>query len=210
MVASAKLRSITAQLQKYETSINVFKLRFNGYPGDMPNATSFWPGETTNGNGDGRYWTYAAVSEGYAAWDQLSLEGMISGTYSGISGPEHTIDHTVIGTNIPALEADKSLGISIRPGYVPGNANWFATEYGEGILTAGSEVANYWNAGRSFTPLQAYQIDQKIDSSNSPAKGKIRSLRDNCTNGADMNDLDAEYNFSNTGEVCNLFYVLNL
>ena len=42
LIRAAELRSITAQQQRFVTSINAFRDKYFALPGDMTNAQSFW------------------------------------------------------------------------------------------------------------------------------------------------------------------------
>lgn len=52
LVTQAKFRAIVNDFNKYNVAVNAFMLEYNEKPGDMANATSFWPGLTNNGNGN--------------------------------------------------------------------------------------------------------------------------------------------------------------
>ena len=72
LIRNAQLQSIIKDAQGYQAAIRAFQLRYKAFPGDMDDATDYWPGETTNGNGDGRI-TYNTWVESLPAWQQLSF-----------------------------------------------------------------------------------------------------------------------------------------
>lgn len=62
LIKQAELKSIMQQVVDYRTSVHNFRGKYYSWPGDMPNATSFWgtgvagicPDNLCNGNGDDR------------------------------------------------------------------------------------------------------------------------------------------------------------
>jgi prepilin-type N-terminal cleavage/methylation domain-containing protein len=101
LILQAQLRSLMQQIERYKTAAMTFRGKYYALPGDMPNATSFWPadpacggngvrpymatsdGMTCNGNGDGiiygSYW-----AEQHLFWQHLSLAGLIQdGPFTG-------------------------------------------------------------------------------------------------------------------------------
>lgn len=53
LIYSARLRSIIKETYLYQTALNAFYAKYKALPGDMDNAELFWPGQTSNGNGNG-------------------------------------------------------------------------------------------------------------------------------------------------------------
>jgi len=84
LVNQAKLRNVINDINKYNVAINAFILEYNASPGDILNATSYWPGLTNNGNGNGDInCTDTNPEEIALAWQHLSLANLISGNFSG-------------------------------------------------------------------------------------------------------------------------------
>ncbi len=94
LVHSSKIQSIILDTRKIEVAVATFLYSYEYYPGDLPNAEEYWPGLTTNGDGDGRIGTIFALNhnmpewqkfmtnsgaEGDQAWDQLKLAGLLVG-----------------------------------------------------------------------------------------------------------------------------------
>ena len=77
LIRASELRAVTTEFTKYQTALNSFRDKYFAYPGDMTNATSFWPScgttalttaEGCNGNGDGiGTHAFSRGSEGAAA-----------------------------------------------------------------------------------------------------------------------------------------------
>ncbi len=103
LIRAAELRSVTTQLSEFSTARNSFKDKYFALPGDMPNATQFWPAadpadafacynalvagvsgnQTCNGTGDGYLYNGTPYSEVLLYWQHLSNAGLINGKFSG-------------------------------------------------------------------------------------------------------------------------------
>lgn len=170
----SKLRGVISEVQKYKVAIESFQQTYDGLPGDIKNATSYWGaaadcvspytaelGKTCNGNNDG--WVGSNDiednTEPYTAWTQLSLAKMIAGNYSG-AGTE-----AVVGVNSPKSTSFEGAGYSLSYHAVP-----FA--YADSL--ARSFPANYLMYGKShatrndvlmsiLSPSDALYIDSKMD-----------------------------------------------
>ena len=42
LIVAAKNRALLSQVEEIDTAINTFRLKYNGLPGDLNNAESFW------------------------------------------------------------------------------------------------------------------------------------------------------------------------
>jgi prepilin-type N-terminal cleavage/methylation domain-containing protein len=144
LIRTAELRAVISEIEKFETAVQAFQLKYGCTPGDCPIATNFWgtdPGgcpshdpfrdykpkaATCNGSGDGTinnyedpaYNTYA--EEMFRFWQHLANAGFISGSYTGTvsSGGPNTED-AVLGANIPR---SKLAGTGWVIHYWPGSA----------------------------------------------------------------------------------------
>jgi prepilin-type N-terminal cleavage/methylation domain-containing protein len=134
----ARIRKAIRDLTSYQNAYIMFKEQYLGLPGDLINATSFWPGRTVNGNGNSIISCSSNGDECWRAFQQLSLAGFVPGNYNGNNqGPVlTTITPLVIQTYI-------STSASTR-------------------LYSYANVAAIGNWGDTVTD-HAYQIDNKID-----------------------------------------------
>lgn len=102
LIRAAELRSVTSDLGRYSAASRTFRDKYMGVPGDLLTATRFWgdnnsycpdgaiangtPG-TCNGNGNGLVadsLVATGTQEYTQALLQLSLAGLIEGSYAGI------------------------------------------------------------------------------------------------------------------------------
>ncbi|MBT4989835.1 MAG: type II secretion system protein [Rickettsiales bacterium] len=146
VVKSAKTRALVNDLKEYETSYYAFYSTYSGFPGDIVNASYFWSG-AINGDDDGfiEYISGNATEEFANAWTHLSLAEFTPADYSALEYPEAEdgiIKYVMIYYSSMHSESGNSITIE--------------TENFAGIIT----------------PLEAYQLDCKIDEC-SPTIGSI-------------------------------------
>ncbi len=170
----SKLRGVISEVQKYKVAIESFQQTYEGLPGDIKNATSYWGaaadcvapytselGKTCNGNGDG--WVGSDDvednTEPYTAWTQLSLAKIIAGNYSG-AGTE-----AVVGVNSPKSTSFDGGGYSF---------SYHAAPWSYEDSLSRRFPANYLMYGKSHatrndvltvavSPADALYIDSKMD-----------------------------------------------
>jgi prepilin-type N-terminal cleavage/methylation domain-containing protein len=211
LIHAAELRSVGKEYETFNTAVFMFRDKYFALPGDMTNATDFWgdntalcddgdasnngdPG-TCNGDGDGEVRQDSSPSEGYMFWQQLSLAGLIPGTYTGTApGPVHDL----IGENVPASAIEPG-GWNIEDEQLIGSNcnNCFDIPYSQVMLELGTRPS--WGGDTDhelLVPIDAWKIDKKIDDGK-PAHGRVISKygfgANGCADGTSDSDLDAEY-----------------
>ncbi len=106
LIRQAELRAVQKEVETYKTALQVFKMKYRALPGDMTNATVYWPTGTADGDGDGKIPASSTVTrEGYLAWEHLSRSGIIPGSYDGDDGDNaggFNPEKRVIGQDSPA------------------------------------------------------------------------------------------------------------
>ena len=80
LVDSARVRSISSEMDGIRTAMLSFQERYRSIPGDFPKAPLQIDSAASAGNGNGRIDDSA---ERAGVWQQLSLAGFISGNYDG-------------------------------------------------------------------------------------------------------------------------------
>ncbi len=205
LIRAAELRSISTTVAEYNTAINAFKLKFLALPGDMPNASAFWPecnftqsffGITNrcdgNGNNDiegtGNY-----AYETIRGWQHLALSGLINGSHSGrVNDGCSTI--FCPGINVPAAKIDPNVGYEIHDNIVlrMGKRNGISSNLLGGFLV----------------PEEAWNIDKKMDDGK-PLTGKVTSTLSinpgfviyGCSTSATV---PSDYNLSSDNQECRM------
>lgn len=225
LIRAAELRSVAADIQRYQAATYTFRDKYQAFPGDMRNATRFWgdnnaacpdaaiangtPG-TCNGNGDGMLAAgatgSAVTSENAQYWNQLALAGLIEGTYTGITGSNGSWDAD-IGINCPRARISNA-GFSVywwTSVTDPAHTTTYVGSYGN-MLAFGAETTIV-TENPAIKPEEAWNIDTKIDDGR-PAYGKVvqrkpsSGITPNCVTSNTASA--AEYNLTNTTNACAL------
>ena len=231
MIRSAELNAVVSDFQKYQTSVNTFKLKYNQLPGDMKNATDYWGSahatpatcltttgsgtETCDGNGDGKI-DYAAganrYGETFTFWQHLANSEIISGNYTGIAGSVDYRD-AVIGANSPESRSISGAGWSAHyKNNTTSPLSWpFQIDFGNSLIIGATQSSTpVLTRVAIFTPPEAYGIDLKTDDGK-PAKGKISvdgsNAWQNCADGANATDFDADYRLDSDDIACSLRFL---
>jgi prepilin-type N-terminal cleavage/methylation domain-containing protein len=201
LIRQAEIRSIISDVEKFNTAVFTFKNKYESLPGDLPNATQFWPAKTKclspgdingldsstervcNGNGDGSITEPVPyiTTEHWGFWQHLALAGLISGQYTGLhnDGTDTRItgrENAPVGVwegiySIQDLKTANGADNSFFPGHY-GHTYWYAR---------GTYHGKYGLIGGGYiehllTPLELYSIDAKVDDGK-PGTGKIMSFR---------------------------------
>jgi prepilin-type N-terminal cleavage/methylation domain-containing protein len=157
LIKQASLRSVISEQRSFSVAINNFLIAYGSLPGDIKNASSFWPScdatpANCNGNGDGTiYFNFtASTNESYRAWQHLSLAGIIQGSYTGVGGP-------------PSYQCYPSTVVPLSKfgsnnGYFFDNAGTYNV-----VITLGGVASGIECNSSSISPADAYNIDTKID-----------------------------------------------
>jgi hypothetical protein len=232
LIRASELRSVITEYSRYATATSAFRDRFFSLPGDMTNATRIWgdnatycadpavadgtPG-TCNGNGDGAVVsidsTGQSTQEIHQYWNQLSLAGLIEGTYTGISGPTHSVQR-ILGTNAPVSHVPSAGWMFASRVIDPIAAAVLFTVPPVNAFTIGavgtpvtSTIMDYTAIGMAFTPAEVWNIDTKLDDGK-PGRGKVLAAWwPYCTNAASTTDYDAVYSLSTTGKSCAIIII---
>lgn len=195
----------------------LFKSKYGTLPGDLSNATSYWPAmNTANGNGDGQLDINVGSNsplEDVYAWNHLSLSGLITGNYkSGLQNIRYGI-----GINMPYSILGNNTGYMITT-FTP-----YGYPSGYLLLDVALELGSYDSLkGQGLvdsgvlTPQDVYVVDKKADDGN-PAAGVIRVASgwdiDNqgfCVNtGANSSSSqNVQYILTDKTPSCRLFYIV--
>jgi hypothetical protein len=157
LIRAAQVRATISQIEKYKTAVMTFRDKYGALPGDMANATSFWPadpgctvygptsasfraymaasnGLTCNGDGNGIiYGPSTAFGEVYLFWQQLALAGYMPGLFTGApgdSGKSYTGEfYFVPNLNAPPAPMPNTMMILDYPQLDPGWATYPAQHF---------------------------------------------------------------------------------
>ncbi len=230
LIRAAELRSVTRDVEKYQTAILTFRDKYFALPGDMTNATDFWGAQATcprqllnpatcNGDGDGVIGTVLQTDpercESFHLWKQLSLAGLIEAVpqvnFTNVNcaasindeyTPRSKISQAVFHiVNVPVIPDSSVLHGDI----------FYNGQYGN-VLMLGESGYNHLPVDNVIKPEEAWNIDKKVDDGR-PAFGKVRSTRQggnasgtDCA--TDPVEANAEYALSDADNECSLIFKL--
>jgi len=205
MLKTAELRAVISEFEEYKVAIDHFMTQYEGLPGDLRNAESFWgqynsatrPNGTFNGNNNARI----DSNEIFRSWHQLALARLITGTYTSSNDAS---DDANIGVNVPA---SNYIGAGFSLAWVSAPGSW-TDDLGRGFpsnyFVLGSEtLASNLLTGSALKSEDAYYVDAKIDDG-VPDFGNVLAV-----SGTDVSATDCvssgSYNFNNTAVSCVLY-----
>jgi len=166
LVASTESKALLSEVQKFNESISQFQSLYKGVPGDLTNANSYWYSLTAaaNGNGDGKIASETS-NEAFYAIQELSLAGLIDGSYNGFTG--------TWGSGFVLANPSRTgnvLGAKGRVGAGLYMKCCSGTDYTRSSLSFNNHVslfsvysADSTKRGGAITPIEAYFLDQKVD-----------------------------------------------
>lgn len=212
LVRSAKISSITSDIDKYKTAINTFQLEYNAQPGDLPTAVSYGIASAGHfGNGDKKI--DDCRYEGSYAWEHLSKAKLIPGSYTGTTGaiqqdmPKSSFSNVYYGiTHIDSSLVASTGCIGLSTAVMYGVINR------KSIISVGANTTFPING--FLTVNEAYGIDTKIDDG-APDKGLVYASNNGNTNVDGSRCVDkniqgaggANYDLNETGQYCHLMFV---
>lgn len=229
LIRAAELRSITTELQQWQTAVNNFREKYRALPGDMRKATRIWQeaegnvcadvaanahdeplkGGTCNGSGDNSVASHQhnQLYETFLFWQHLQLAGLIPGQFTGVRGEQSHWDH-VAGENAPAARYGAGAVWTVREPPPGGTLNVYVnTDYGRvfGIGIPAPTTGYPWEG--MMTPAEAWSIDDKMDDG-LPAQGNVIAFPHNsdCTTGTGQDDLEGEYRLDLDSNLCGLLF----
>lgn len=229
LMQGAKLNKIAVEISNHVSAVEKFKDEYKYYPGDMPNAESFWgtynittnPDGTINGNGDEKIINLTQIyptnllTEPLRAWQQLALAGFLSNSFSGVaSSPDYVAD-----VNLPKSIIEGAhyyLYNFSTASDISGNTQVYSIFGTSGnALQLGSNNSSTRPFGSAILAEDAKIVDKKIDDGE-PDSGKVFVLRGNDYKGVANRCVDGDYTAASVNFVlldtivsCRLVYWLS-
>lgn len=188
LINVAAQRAQITQIQRYNTAVRTFQNKYGGIPGDLlaSTASSFGLAATTAGGtglGDGNgliqdpLGTNTPVGEILLFWRQLSDAGLVDGgfgydiTVSTAQGPTYINQFN----DFPTAKIGRASSIIVGS---DSGLNYFgiiAFYANTGVSGGPPGTAAYFSIRiPAFTPLEAYNIDKKIDDG-MPLTGSVQA-----------------------------------
>ncbi len=174
LIKAAEIRSTIGQIEKYNTAVNTFRSKFNGFPGDLAAAQAASFGLTTRnggtGRGDGNNLIEGSAAAGALPcaetvlfFTDLSSANLIDGAFVGADGSVAGTSCTTaasagaVATLVPVAKLGHGNNIYV---YAASGINYFHLLAG---VTAISNAGALTGAAFGITPSEAYQMDSKVD-----------------------------------------------
>ena len=173
LIDSARVRSISTDVNGIRTAWFAFQDRYNGLPGDFNNAKTQIDNNLTNdGDGDG---TVEDAAEMASVWEHLAAAGFISGNYDGVGTNAGTVEDTICATSTCPQN--------------PFNGFYKIGFTNQGADNGGS--ANELGTGAQIPVNIILQLDLKLDDGNA-SQGELRvhdTTADGCKDGSGAWDI---------------------
>lgn len=212
LIRASELRSVSADIQRYQAAMNTFRDKYFALPGDMTNAQNFWgvahatpatcvttastTALTCNGDGNGQVFFATGSNEMFRFWQHLANAGLIEGTYTGIEGVSGAGYAALPGTNVPRSKISNG-GTSVQwLGAISAHANYFDGNFGN-IFAYGLPITNSTTGNPIFKPEEAWNIDTKLDDGR-PGFGGITTYKHHTS----CHDDTSNYNLDDTTLRC--------
>lgn len=225
LIRAAELRSVSTDLQRYNSAMYAFRDKYFALPGDMNNATQFWTAQdaapatckttassgkaTCDGNGNGVIDDAVGSAEHFRFWQQLANAGLIEGQYIGVGANSNT-GYAKPGVSVPRSRISSGGFAMQHSGNLTGSPHYFDGDYSNFVRFGADDSVGYLNSP-VLNPQEMWNVDSKLDDAR-PAYGKIRPFKSpvnaNCTT-TDVAST-ADYDFSRTDKTCLLMFITGL
>jgi len=190
LIHAAQIRAQASQIESYKTAVNTFRIKYNQLPGDMTasSAAAFGftarQGTTYNGDGNGII-TNCAGAGGVSAnigceltlfWNDLSSAGIINNSFNTAvnDGVSNAITATTSQIDKYFPKGKINDNHYVVASYHPSTYQNRFNLAGFTDVTAGTPSGSI---PRTLTPIEAWNIDQKIDDGK-PLTGKVWGTND--------------------------------
>lgn len=163
LMKAAELQRMAKEVNTIKAAVLLFNGKYGNLPGDLPNATTFWPGVTNNGNGDGKYFCASNCdnptvnTEGAYIWHHLSLAGM----YGSFERPDTIAKMRTVGLTFPEIYEGSGLMSQYRCDDEGTNPDRYD------ICRNFLQLAAFYTTNHMvkgvIDPVTANQLDRKLD-----------------------------------------------
>lgn len=193
IIRQAEYRSVISDYERFVTAYNTFEGLYGRIPGDLSveDARELLGDDEIEGGGDGNgliaYFPGGeeAFREINAAWEHLSISGILSGEFEGLGDELPLIDNNLAplsriqgGLYVILNEIDGSPSADFDTPYPDGlkaNSNYI-------FLTSEIVAPSTFTSDESaiIDVVGASYIDRKLDNNENPVKGRVRAGGTGC------------------------------
>lgn len=223
LIKSAETRKVISQMEQLKTAYNTFRATYGGIPGDIANASTFWPSDCTdprcNGDGNGRVGKEllnADNPEPIFLWQHLSWAKLVPAVIPATAMPSditanayYHVHYIEFYAHTPSNIATLS-GLTGDVGAVIGGGSGADSTapalFGQGVMDGKSALAidkkiDDGHGGNSFQSGKVFGENGCLTADGSSGFMCMEGYADACVNGRD-------YNINSVGTVCLLNFSL--
>ena len=189
LIEGGRTRAVLGEMDENRQAMLQFQEKYFDWPGDITNASTYWPGATNASGPNAGNEQINWATEGVLMWHHLELAQMIGQTgFSNTVTPD-----AIIGSNVPGSKIS--------------GAGWFANydSVHKNYLGLGAQRSTNTGVNDSpvIEPKRAYDIDMKIDDGN-PTTGLVQS------DGSPSADCysGTSYNLANQSPACMMMFTI--
>jgi len=165
LIQAASIRASISQLEQYEAAANTFRVKYNGLPGDLPNAGMFGFSNTNQFDMTGNGLINRTTSYDIETAAQWTLRGESALFF------RHLFQAGLIKESITITDGnlwDDGVGdVTIMlPPFKLGKGNYVVAETRGGmneLFVGGMEINDGAYFYDKITPVEAFQMDSKMD-----------------------------------------------
>jgi prepilin-type N-terminal cleavage/methylation domain-containing protein len=172
LIRAAEIRATVGQIEKYNSSVNTFRTKYNGIPGDLSaaNATAFGfiARAGSQGRGDnnglidgvntGVAYAQTFTQESGFFWDDLTRANLVDGQFT--SAADGAAVAAIAAGGVPAQfpEARIARGNLVHVGSTGGLNYYLITGITSTAVTTGNMTLT-----QNLTPTELFNMDNKLD-----------------------------------------------
>lgn len=173
LIKASEVRSTVGQIEKYNSSVNAFRTKYGGIPGDLPAANALAFGLATRagsaGRGDGNGLVDSTggtnSSEVFGQevalfWNDLSQANLVDGQFTGLTNVDSAAPLAVTTAEISLTFPPARLA---RGNYITVGNNAGINYYLILGLSSVTVTTGQYTATANLTPTEAYNMDNKLD-----------------------------------------------
>lgn len=172
LIRAAEIRATVGQVERLNATVNTFRSKYNGLPGDISatNATAFGfiaragsPGRGDNnglidGNNAGTPTNERFTQESGFFWDDLTRANLIDGVFVSAADGVSVAAIPSTGVNDQFPEAKLGRGNKYHVGSTGGLNYYLITGITDTVVTTGN-----MNLTGNLTPIELFNMDNKLD-----------------------------------------------
>jgi prepilin-type N-terminal cleavage/methylation domain-containing protein len=223
LIRAAYVRAQITQIERYNTAVNTFYLKYQALPGDMNQSVALANGFGPRGGGDGNgVLGYTGVFgpielfdwECAMFWADLSHAGLIEGSFNTATMAPGDSSLTVSWTQVPLYMPPAKIGGGNFVYVWSGGWKQYFNEGSDGVNYFGLSTVQGSAQGMGPMPLsdvaitvqQAYSIDRKVDDGY-PQSGRVLAMYDGFLGvWAGAGNSEAGTGQNNNGDFSNIDY----